>query len=159
MHSLHLITIAADTAENACSEVESMIIDFGNENNWRTICGCISEDDEVYIQEEDVFAPEKKMTITDVEKMVKDWVNNFNYNPTEALVKFHLEADVLSSYEWLIIEKYAEHRKNLIDYNNIKDDFWHCNYRDWQLTENGVTNLVDEREGNKCYVVFIDMHS
>jgi hypothetical protein len=44
MHTLHFIVIQADSAADAASDVESEIIQWGNENNWRSIGGVASED-------------------------------------------------------------------------------------------------------------------
>ena len=44
MHNLHLILINADSAEDAASSAESEILQWGNENNWRSIGGVASED-------------------------------------------------------------------------------------------------------------------
>jgi hypothetical protein len=43
MHNLHFVITTADSPEDACNNVETLISDFGNENNWRTVCGCVSE--------------------------------------------------------------------------------------------------------------------
>ena len=35
MHNLHYIVVQAETPEDAMSEAETMISDWGTENNWR----------------------------------------------------------------------------------------------------------------------------
>src|SRR5271166_4591457 len=44
MHNLHFILIKADSAAKAASKAESLILDWGNENNWRCVGGIASED-------------------------------------------------------------------------------------------------------------------
>jgi hypothetical protein len=44
MHNLHFLLINADSAADAASETESLILDWGNENNWRSVGGIASED-------------------------------------------------------------------------------------------------------------------
>ena len=48
MHNLHFILVRASSGEKACQDAENQIIDFGTDNNWRTMCGAVSEDNEVY---------------------------------------------------------------------------------------------------------------
>ena len=48
MHNLHFMIVQANDPKDACNIVETEIQDWGNDNNWRTIAGCVSEDDEVY---------------------------------------------------------------------------------------------------------------
>src|SRR5262249_15532871 len=44
MHTLHFILINADSAQEAASSAESEILNWGNDNNWRSIGGVASED-------------------------------------------------------------------------------------------------------------------
>ena len=160
MHKLHLITTKADSPEDACNEVENEIVDFGNDNNWRTICGCISEDNEIYIHEEDgAFAPEKGMRISDIENMIKGQVRSFGYDATEVLVKFHIDDEILSAQDWWLLKQFCDFKEHQIDFNNEKFNIWEIEYRYWQLDENGLTNFIKQSDGDKRYIVFIDMHS
>src|SRR5271165_6865863 len=44
MNNLHFILIKADSAAKAASKAESLILDWGDENNWRCVGGIASED-------------------------------------------------------------------------------------------------------------------
>ncbi len=44
MHNLHFILIKADAATDAAFEAENLILDWGDENNWRCVGGIASED-------------------------------------------------------------------------------------------------------------------
>jgi 2,4-dienoyl-CoA reductase (NADPH2) len=48
MHNLHFIVVRSSSGEEACKQAENEIIDFGTDNNWRTMCGAVSQDNEVY---------------------------------------------------------------------------------------------------------------
>ena len=44
--------------------------------------------------------------------------------------------------------------------NKDKFDILKDEFKDWELDENGVTNLVEEEiEGDSLWVVYIDMHT
>ena len=161
MHNLHLITVMADSPKAACINTENEIVEWGNENNWRTICGCISEDDEIYIHDKEYgrFAPAKNMKISDVEKLIKGWTGSFGYDPREVLVKFLIDQQTLSSQDWWLLREYCDFKQHQIDFNREKFNIWETEYRSWQLDENGVTNMRRCNEGEKKYVVFLDMHS
>jgi hypothetical protein len=44
MHNLHFLLIKADAAIDAAAEADSLILDWGDEDNWRSIGGVASED-------------------------------------------------------------------------------------------------------------------
>jgi hypothetical protein len=161
MHNLHLITINAESSEDACDSVECEIESFGNENNWRAICGCISEDNEVYISDSDFgrYAPAENMTLADVEKLIKNWASHFSCNITEILVKFHLDEESLTSMDWFMFRQYCGFKSEQLDFQNQTFDLWTSEFRSWQLDECGLTNLIDSESKEKKYVVFVDMHS
>ena len=70
MHNLHYVVVKAETGEEACSEVESSIEDFGNENNWRNICGAVSQDNEVYKSLDGRWKPEDDDTIEKINESI-----------------------------------------------------------------------------------------
>ncbi len=47
MHNLHLVVVNAENAKDAMHNAEMAIFEWGNENNWRTMCGAVSENDEM----------------------------------------------------------------------------------------------------------------
>ena len=53
MHNLHFILIKADSAAEAAREAENLILDWGNENNWRCVGGIASEDSSDDIENHD----------------------------------------------------------------------------------------------------------
>ncbi|MBX9726454.1 MAG: hypothetical protein K2X09_04240, partial [Rickettsiales bacterium] len=55
MHNLHLILVNADSAEDAASSAASETIEWGNDNNWRSIGGVVSEDGADMIQNHEGF--------------------------------------------------------------------------------------------------------
>jgi len=59
-HNLHLIVVRAESGLDACNEAEDLLFDFGTENNWRSMCGAVSEDNEVYLNGEGRYEPDEK---------------------------------------------------------------------------------------------------
>ena len=159
MHHLHLMTVRAESHDEACSIVESLICEWGDENNWRTICGSVCEDDTSYDCGDGRWTP-SEYKLKDIEKMVKEWVTTFD-NEEEALA---IMTTVLAGgepenmWDWYKLKKYAEDR---YESSRQGDDFdlWKVSYYDYQFDHCGITPQLDEDDEGKRYIVFIDMHS
>ena len=48
MHNLHILVTRAHSATQAEDDVKSYLDGWGDEDNWRTICGSVSQDNEVH---------------------------------------------------------------------------------------------------------------
>jgi len=178
MHNLHLAVIIATTPEDACNLVEDDIEDWGNENNWRTICGCVSEDNKVYIHDDGGrFPPKENATIETINKMTRAWMgveqpgifNTEGRTEAEKHMQRHLNGEQLKHIEWYAIERYAEHMgavvttKSFSMEKNKEFSVLKHTFKEWNLDECSVTSCISTAEeiteGEKRYVVFIDMHS
>lgn len=173
MHNLHLVVVKAENGQDACSIVETEISRWGDENNWRTICGAVSEDDEVYQAEEGRFEPgESYDTIAKINKMVKGWLKGSFYGETaKRLLDKGKKIERFSSQEAWSLMRYAEY---IMELKHIKErkkfrkakgqdvkssfDVLTDSFYEWKLDENGVTQLDVDGDG-KLWVVFVDMHS
>lgn len=166
MHNLHFAVIRSESAEDACNTVECFIEDFGNENNWRSISGAVSEHNEVYLTGEGRFAPDETSdTIEKINAMVTKWMqpDTFYEEPAKKVMKLVLEGnDPEDTLDWYRLEKYAADRyaeamsKKIAKgepFNVLEHEF-----KDYQYDDCGVTQL-DYDDGETAYVVFIDMHS
>ena len=161
MHNLHLVIIKADSPHDACINVENEIVEWGNENNWRTICGCISEDNEIYIHDKEYgrFHPEPGTTLNDIEKMVKRWANTFEYDITLVLLKFKIEESSLEAHDWWELKEYCRFKCDYENFTANRFNIWETEYRSWKFDESGLTNMIRRNDGEKKFVIFIDMHS
>lgn len=164
MHNLHLVVTNADSSKDACSDVESYIEDFGTENNWRTIEGCISEDNEVYIADENNrnswITEEDFNTIDKLNKKVLEDKKNLFYQPEvpEILKRIANGKTVESTDAW----KAKEYLKAYYDALPVDDkfDILQDSYREYQYDEFGVTHTgYKKMDEQKTYVVFVNMHS
>ena len=165
MHNLHFILVKANSGEEACKKAENEIMDFGNENNWRTMCGAVSEDNEIYNAEDGRYRPETDYTtIEKINECVSQWIKDSFYGET-AKLKFDKGETNLS--EWNGIElwslsKWAKHLSEASSYKDREfdilkgDTFYAC-----QFDECGVTDFTYDTndDGDKTWVVFCDMHS
>lgn len=169
MHNLHLVVVKANTPKDACDKVESYIVDFGDENNWRTICGCVSDKNKVYHTSDGRFEPdEHSNTIEKINAMVMGWLKpeeDYYDKKVQAVIDGKKPISSLKTdMEWYGLEKYAAHmgaraKTNTKNFNVLKDSF-----NDYQYDDNGVTHIdaeenVDLGKGKNTYVVFVDMHS
>jgi len=162
MHSLHFAVIKADSGEEACNAVESYIMDWGNENNWRNICGCVSDKNEVYVHDDGGRWHPDNEEFNTIEKLNKIATNWIAPDPDE-IVKVNLliqklsKKGKLSRNEWYTIKMYA---KSMVDINNRKSiKILSDEFSPHEFDANGITNLYGEGDGDHQYVVFIDMHS
>jgi hypothetical protein len=164
MHNLHLIRVKADTPEKACSRVELDINDFGNENNWRTICGCLSSTNEPYDSEGGRWSPSTDgyNTIEALNETVKGWIEADSYkadlidNINDGKVKLKDLSDRMDIYA---VKKYLEHKGMVMDVGlkeNEEFDILKHTFYDYQYTECGVTECYGD--GENTYIVFVDMH-
>jgi hypothetical protein len=173
MHNLHLVVVRAESGEDACSEAESFLMDWGNENNWRTMCGAVSQDNEVYKASEGRHEPDENTnTIAKINKMVRGWFKSYIYSETaKKLLAKGKKVENFNTQELYSLEKYAKflyeiksikqtkayRRKNgekvSNQFNVLEDNFYAFSY-----DECGVTQTDNDDDG-KLWVVFVDMHS
>ena len=184
MHNPHFCVIAADSAEEAEAAVEAELQDWGDENNWRSICGSVSERDEVHVTGDGRYPPDDDdNTIAKLNRYMQSLVDAKDC-PMEtealALMKTVVEGQQPKlAHDWWRIKQYAERMFDM-----------HCNgvgrfspgggfdiltnqFMDGCFDEIGVTNFVDpgpwdgedaiamqaDNPQRQRYVVFVDMHS
>lgn len=155
MHNLHFVVTKADNAQEACDNVEGFVEGFGNENNYFSVCGSVSENNEVFSTEGGRYAPEKENnTIKKINKWLQKVVTDYKKEPI-AVTKFK-NNEPLEVFEWLQIKAYANSMYNTYDFkddfNCLKDEVFAYEYN-----EVGVTHDTTN-EGKNTYVVFVDMH-
>ena len=173
MHNLHFVVVKAETGQEACNIVETEIMDWGNENNWRTMCGAVSENDEVYTANEGRYEPDKDTnTIAKINKTVRRWLKGSNYGETaKRLLDKGKKVERFTSHEAWSLMKYAEHLYELKSIKQTKAyqkkagnkvspsfDVLSDEFYSWKFDECGVTQIESGYEG-KVWVVFVDMHS
>lgn len=170
MHNLHLVITHAEDAESACSDVENFILDFGNDNNWRTIEGCISEDNEKYVIEEGFI--DSYNSIDDINIAVTKWVKYYLNNGEkgfENIKKYESFNDLIRSSikdVWHLSKNFESLFQVLefINNNNIKDTVdiktLTSGLYEYQYDEVGITlTNFHKTDKSKMFIVFVNMHS
>ena len=174
MHNLHLVVCEAENGKEACSLVEAQIESFGNENNWRTICGAVRSNGDNYSTGEGRWEPqtleELKKSLTDVIFKNDGEKDHLSKMFLEVLAKMNDDAK-LTGMDWYYVKKYAEQegaRCDTIQGYGGKDDLtpkafdlFENEYFSWKLDEFGLTNIVNDDKAKKenLWVVLVDMHS
>ena len=81
MHNLHFILVKANSGEEACKQAENEIIDWGTDNNWRTMCGAVSQDNEIYNANDGRYEPKDTdyQTIEAINNVVSQWTKENFY--------------------------------------------------------------------------------
>lgn len=165
MHNLHFIVVKACSGQQACQEAENQISDWGTENNWRTMCGAVSEDNEVYDAKDGRYRPIEAdcTTIQQINDLIKVWISKSFYGGTakDKLDKGEFNLEDWNGHELWSLSKHAKHLSEAYQYKDREfdilkgDTFYH-----YQYDESGATDLCwNSEDGDKTWVVFCDMHS
>lgn len=174
MHNLHLIVVKAETGREACQNADAILSDWGTENNWRTMCGAVSEDNETYDARDGRHRPDEDTnTIDKLNAMVQGWMKNSFYGAAGMeKLKRGKKLENFTTHELWSLQKAVEHlcavktvaeckkykRKNgekvSRKFNVLEDEFFQ-----FQYDTCGVTRLEDADDDGKLWVVFCDMHS
>jgi hypothetical protein len=187
MHNLHFILINAGSAAKAAFEAEHLILDWGNENNWRSIGGVASENgsDDIENHEHARWG----LSFLDHEAGIPREGRYFN----RAVAYLHREINEQVTLPWGPSSTHADLRSALDELSDTlsafnpdrgdTSDLWAigCNlkhlselmdsrrareqgeaipqYYDWQFDQFGLTDMTEMSDGCRRYLVFLDMHS
>ena len=176
MHNLHFLLIKADSAADAASEVESLILDWGNENNWRSIGGVASEDGSDDIENHD--DGRWGLSFLDVEEGIPR--DGTYFRRAVAYLHHRIAAPLgvlFPTIEHFAIELRAfdpegpePWRLGEIGRELVRLSGHLCSrpasedetpeFHEWQFDEFGLTDLTYQfPDGARRYLVFLDMHS
>ena len=163
MHNLHYIRVKADNPKDACNTVENTIEDWGTENNWRSIGGCVSSDNEVYriVDEENKFmnsrwVPDVDMTIEKINVMCNEWLKPADYYKKQ--FDKCIDGKEESPFDWYGAKKHCEHMYQIGMLHGKTFDVLQDEFYSWKLNECGVTDVEYQQDGKNTYIVFVDMH-
>jgi len=187
MHTLHFILINADSAQEAATSMEEEILQWGDDNNWRSIGGIASEDGTDDIENHDdarwplSFLDDEEglpkdgtyfqRAITYLKQSITDPIT-LRYSPyseyPDMRAALHAIADQLYAFDPAIGSSLFlwEASRGLTQIEQILDArraLAHAGgipefYR-WQFDHEGLTDMTPNTEGAKRYLVFLDMHS
>jgi hypothetical protein len=174
MHNLHYLVIEAETGKEACDNAESAVESFGDENNWRTVCGAVCSTGEVYKGEEGRW---DTTSLKEIQETAKGWlfdVDDFHKKGFDEAIADLANGKILDGHQWYCVKKYAEEQgdkswalmtiKGRPAVTPESFDIFKHGYRDWKLTECGVTHLGEfdaetKKDRKNLWVVLLDMHS
>lgn len=159
MHNLHLFLTTASSPKEACDNIENFILDWGDEDNWRTICGAFNvKTNELFVN--DVTGRWIPSTSDSVQ-----YFNNLIQNQINDMLKETVDFDTIicdDSYSgWVELITFAKRRKELTTIQDKeKFDLLEEDFFDYQYDEFGVTHYdYDSSNLENSYLVLIDMHS
>ena len=168
MHNLHFVRTKAKGPKTAIIDVESAIENWGNENNWRRVFGCVNKRGKKTIVDRE--ARWTYITYKDTKKILEDTYSVPDPDALRAWEKVYEKEP--EGFEWYQIKKYAEwqlHRRwtharerwadlDIVSSYPRKFNIWRDTFADWDLSEIGLTEIRTSDDG-KDYIVFVDMHS
>jgi hypothetical protein len=187
MHNLHFILLNAESATEAAAEADSLILHWGDENNWRSVGGVASEDgsDDIdnhdggrwglsFLADEEGIAKEGTFfsrAVAYLHRSIGEPVElPFAPYSTHPDLASALQAvsDTLSAFDpdrgntndlWAI-GRNLKHLSELIDSSRARKQGEAIpQFYDWQFDQFGLTDLTEESVGSRRYLVFLDMHS
>ncbi len=163
MHNLHYIRVKSDNPKDACNTVETTIEDWGTGNNWRSIGGCVSSDNEVYriVDEENKFmnarwVPDVDMTIEKINVMCNEWLKPADYYKRQ--FDKCVDGKEETPFDWYGAKKHCEHMYQIGMLQGKTFDVLQDEFYSWKLNECGVTDIEYQQDGKNTYIVFVDMH-
>ena len=168
MHNLHLCVIRAASAEEAESEVDNSIGEWGNDNNWYTICGSVSEDDDLHVVESDRFVPtsERFGTIAKINDWFRALVSEKYHGRDTGLAALRQIATGQDVSDPLLIrhaECYLRYMRWILDAKLLgtAPDVLKQEFNPGEFDEAGVSHIGNLGDGQhaKRFVVFMHMHS
>jgi hypothetical protein len=187
MHNLHFKLIKADSAADAASEAENLMFDWGDENNWRCVGGIASEDgsDDIDNHEDGGWG----LSFLDAEAGVPKEGTYFSravaylhrqiaypviFPATPRSTHPDLNSAICElsdqlrafdpergdTFELWCLGRNLKHLSELMDGRNaIKHGEEIPQFYDWQFDQFGLTDMTEQSEGARRYLVFLDMHS
>jgi hypothetical protein len=187
MHNLHFILIKAEEATHAAFEAENLILNWGDENNWRRVGGIASEDGSDDIENES-HGRWGLSFLDDVDNVPKEGtyfsraVAYLQLHLTEPVTfpsgPFSTHADLPSAISVLgdtlrafdiengdthdlwRIGRNLKHLSELIDSRRARAQGEAIpQFYDWQFDYFGLTDMTEQSEGTMRYLVFLDMNS
>jgi hypothetical protein len=187
MHNLHFILIKADSAAAAASQAENQLLDWGDENNWRSVGGIASEDgsDDIenhddgrwglsYLDEEPSVSKDGtyfSRAVACLRAAITDPVTlpcePFSTHPDLRSALDHLSSQLRAfnpehghTFELWSIGQNLKHVAQLTESRRAcKHGEEIPQYYDEQYDQFGLTDITKWSEGARRYLVFLDMHS
>jgi hypothetical protein len=187
MHNLHFILIKADSAADAASETETLILNWGDENNWRRIGGVASEDGSDDIDNHDdgrwplsfldaaegvpkegtYFSRTVAYLNMEIAPPLTLPATPFSTHPdlrsaiaelSDMLRAFDLEGG--DTHDLWCVRRNVKHLSELIASRRAREhDEGIPQFYDWEFDYFGLTDMTEQSEGARRYLVFLDMHS
>jgi hypothetical protein len=187
MHNLHFILLNADSATSAAYEAENLILEWGDENNWRCVGGVASEDGSDDIENHNdgrwglsYFNAEQGIpnegthfsrAVADLHRQIAEPVvfpatpRSTHPDLASALRELgdHLRAFDPAhgdTHDLWCVRHNLEHLSELIASRRRREQGEAIpGFFPWHFDHFGLTDLTEDSEGARRYLVFLDMHS
>lgn len=165
MHNIHYLKTRSKSAEEACNYIENYVEDWGNENNYFSVCGSFNSDGSKFhelkgfnrwgIRNE----AGNILTFKEVEEHINNNIDSYKEkeNPQQILDNA-LHND--RSGDWYTLELFAKRGYQIATFKNKERfDISTDEYFAYQYDEFGLTNTYEGDENDEEFIVMIDMHS
>ncbi len=165
MHNLHFVKLRAASGEDAVKEVEEDLVHFGDDNNWYSVCGAVSENGDVYTTNDGRYNALSVPSFSDISKCVNNWMRMGINQDVQERLRDNTDITTWNSTDVYLLKKHANHIhelmwQNLIntefDAHNGKHELYPGNYTECGLT---YAQHLNSSEEDALWIVFVDMHS
>lgn len=186
MHNIHFILVKAPSAHEAAAFASETIADWGDSNNWRSIGGIASEDGTDDVEnledadwglsflEDEAGVPKQgnyfSRTIAYIRALITDPVqlsglsgSHGTINDAIAAVCNRMRAFDEASDDSHTLWQMGRNLNHLYELANARKALSQggelAEFYAWQLDETGFTDMTQAADGQKRYIIFLDMHS
>jgi hypothetical protein len=187
MHNLHFLLVRAESARAAADKAESLTDHWGDENNWRSIGGVASEDGSDDVEnhgggrwslsfldaEEDIpkhdtyFSRAVAFLHRSIMPPLTFPCAPYSTHPSVESALMDLSSQLLAfepasadTLDLWRIGRNLKHLSQLIESQRaIAGGEAIPEFYDWKLGHFGLTDLTEESDAARRYLLFLDMHS
>lgn len=155
MHNVHYLRIKADTTSEAYAEAEDFLNNWGDENNYFVIAGCVDQNNQIHeLDSESRFEPDNLESI-------KETLSNIIKSPPfqNLETQFINDPESLGKFDYYMLSKQIEWRFETYEFKEKEIDIFEDTLYNCSINEIGLTELYGTGEGKNIYFVTVDMHN
>jgi hypothetical protein len=154
MHNIHYLRIKTDTPNKAYAEAEDFLNNWGNENNYYYIAGCVDQNNKIH--EYDSGSRFEPSNLTEIKEILSETIKSPAFQNLE--IKFINDPESLGKFDYYMLSKQIEWRFETYDFKEKEIDIFEDTLYSCSINEIGLTELYGTGEGKNTYFLTVDMH-
>jgi len=162
MHNIHFIVVdGAESHEQAQLQAEQEIMDWGTEDNWRSVIGSMRQSDQQFDRDLTYDHPlQPALTPEYILTRLGETINHTMTLPKVSTIIQTIKHGTDDNAINRTMMNYFKHKMNTFDHTGEPIDIWTDEVYSWEFDEVGLTNMCyGDKLPTETYIVAIDMHS